>query len=889
MRFFPTHVDYKISSNVPVIRIVGRDENKKRVMKHVSGFYPYGYTKLGEEKGIHDPRIVRWEKSPPSLFGEETIRFVTRLPSDVSGPDENFHYVKDNFKTLYETDVLFATRCKIDGNINGIIETPSKTFINRKDIIQSLNTSKIPLRSQYIDIEAIGGSIKDVIAGKSTIPCFTIFDNYLNEYILYTTYDITPENEEKILNSIKEFWTSSFLSLKEKLSLETNPEKLKILQKQVNYLSSNLDRILSLKLSIRQFSTPQSMFSSYLDFNAENRPDIQSGWNSLKFDAPAIVNTLTTLGINPNRLSDMGKSYVSKNSGECVIDGLVLLDLMDRYVGMQLSIPSHSSLDYISKKELGVGKIKFDTLNFSQSDIPKFLAYNVVDVMLCVELDNLLHITDFYVELAVLTNSNLSDSTRAQYIDNLILSHCNGKKVLPTRKSIESERMSGAIVYPPKPGLHRNVIILDFAGMYPSIMKSIHISPENKSKDGTITAANGVKFLSTSVGLIPEILFELQHKRDYFKSLKKEAAKAKNLSLENEYELKQYSLKVTSNAFYGVMGYKKFRLADRDVGDAVTSTGRALSLAIKAFVEGFGYIVIYGDTDSLFIEIPGTVTYSELISIGESLVKKINEYLPKLMKEKFNTDTCYTSIEMDAPFKTLLMLPKKTKSKDEDEISAKKRYAGFKWESENSFYFKAKGVELIKGNTSESTKLIQEYLLKSILNNLPDNEIFSYLKDFHTKFFSNKLSSEYYGRPGSLRKELSEYSSDIPIKKACEFSNENLSKEYKKNSSFILYYISHGETEVIALDDQEPVPPSYQIDLYSSWEKLVESPTETILMTRSINWSDIINETKDLKINEDDLLVSSSPIIFSQNTSPAIPPSPKELPTQDYSIDDLLL
>lgn len=1250
MKIFTTHVDYKVSNYKPVVRIIGRGDDGKRVIKHVMGFEPHGFTKEQEIVGVNDARIVRYENSPPSLYGDKTVKFVCNIPADVSGKDEGVFYVKDNFKSLYETDVLFATRCKIDGKINGVIEVPERTFISKNDLKPS--KAKIPLRTQFIDIESIpSGTIKDVIDGKVEIPCFTVFDTYLNKYILFTTISLSQKDKETIKEKIHSFWVTSLENLKTQLSGEKDEEKHKILEKQVKYLERNLTRILN-SINIDIITSPDeiSNFNSYLYFLHENRPDIQAGWNSVDFDSPVILNRLKTLKLPFQQLSDVGNAFVSK-SGECNIEGLVLLDLMERYVGMQQATPSHKSLDYICKKELGIGKLIVGGHSLYTSDPLTFLAYNIVDVMLCVELDNLLHIIDFYVEVAILTNSNLSDMTRAQYIDNLILSFCNGMYVLPTRSTITSERMSGAVVYTPSPGLHKYVILLDFKGMYPSIMKTLNISPETKSPDGDIIAANGVRFSSKKIGIIPYILLTLESKREEYKKLMKEAEKAGDTFLSHEYDLKQSAVKIISNAFYGILGYKKFRLADRDVGDAVTSTGRSLSVAVKDYVESLDYKteVIYGDsvtkdtiiwiktkdgnifeekienlfkkvdcrdgekeydlledlqtltidkegksvwrpikyvmrhktdkqiikissgeynvsvtedhslmtykekkiepiktcdifneglmiikhipreninsknypkelyhfmglfigdgsfdvkcgeigrsihlscgfdvkeiiekvlkplqnmgyirtiwerkkgdvgfngniikimeefrdingkiipkwlfeeneenlsyflsgiyesdgyiskrtgsdnyviafcnckeniihdikillnfigiptsitksehnksgycvmgyrsnykwdfklhirnnfvfkekikyitnkkqeklnkikfisshidfnnrkmnlinagfdiinrikkedikysdyvydvevednhtffangflahnTDSLFIELKEKdVTYKRIKDVADELTNKINNYLPKLVKERFNADKCYCKIEADEPVHTMCMLPKKTVSDNETEQQAKKRYAKYIWKGEGKYEFKVKGLEYVKGNTAEITRYVQEKLLKYVLDSTDDKIISSFLRDLHTKFFNNELSIEYIGKPGYLRKNLLEYSSDLNIKRACEYSNHKLGKEFTKDSSFVLYYIKNGDTDVLALNYAEPLPPEYKIDMKTTWEKLVESPTETILQARKLNWIEIISALHPSEFNYDNLLSGELPITIPQ-------------------------
>lgn len=867
MKFYPCDIDYKFNGMKPTLRIFGRDDKGKRVIKYVSGTEPYFYTKEKEALGIKDSRIIRYENAPPSLYGDKCIKVICNNPAEVAGRDAYRHYVRDNFQSLYESDTLYGNRCRIDYHLSGVLESPEKSFISIKDIKQT--TGKVNLRSHFLDIETIGSSIQEAIKGKAQIPCLTVYDNHLQTYFLFTTIPLTLKDIEEIKSKTYNFWVNSLEKLKLSHPLEKEEEKQKSIEKQIKYLERNLIRILNFKISVKVSPDESQMLNDYTNFNVMNRPDVKAGWNNKKFDEPAIVNRMKTLNLPYQQLSDVGEVYISKRD-ECNVTGVILFDLMDHYVKMQMATPSHRSLDYISKKELGVGKYIKEGYNLYLSEPNSYLAYNIVDVMLTVELDLLLHIIDFYVEVTNLTNSNLDEISASSYIDNLILTYCNNVYVLPTRGTIETKGMSGGMVYSPVPGLHKNVLLLDFRGMYPSIMKSLNISPETKSPTGDVIAANGVRFDSNKMGIIPYILKSLDTKRNELKKFQKEADLSGNIELALEYDLKQAAVKRIANAMYGVMGFSKFRLADGDVGDAVTSTGRMLSMTVKEFVEKKGYKVVYGDTDSILIEIYGVLTYSEMKELGNKLVKEINDYLPIVLKKKFNCDTCFCSIEADEPYKVLAMLPKKTVGKDEEETQAKKRYAAYKWIGEDKYKFIARGVEYVKGNTADITRYVQEKLLKYVLDETDTATISIFLKSLYDDFFNNVFPIEQIGKPSTIRKPLDEYASDIPIKRACEFSNRYLKKEFDEGSSFVMYYLLDAITDVIAISYGESIPPDYHVDMRTTWNKLVDSPTETILQTRNLKWDDIIHGTRDNDTTDDILSESSSlPTIIIKTTPKA--------------------
>src|SRR5690606_5546597 len=71
------------------------------------------------------------------------------------------------------------------------------------------------------------------------------------------------------------------------------------------------------------------------------------------------------------------------------------------------------------------------------------------------------------------------------------------------------------------------------------------------------------------------------------------------------YDMQQNVLKVIMNTYYGVSGYTRFRLYDREIGAAITSVGRAIIEHTRKVIESLGSHVIYGDTDSCMVALPG--------------------------------------------------------------------------------------------------------------------------------------------------------------------------------------------------------------------------------------------------------------------------------------------
>jgi len=122
------------------------------------------------------------------------------------------------------------------------------------------------------------------------------------------------------------------------------------------------------------------------------------------------------------------------------------------------------------------------------------------------------------------------------------------------------------------------------------------------------------------------------------KAAKKQMAKATDPFKKAVYNGKQLALKVTANSVYGYTGAKFSDLRFMDLAASTTAGGRqkiytARDLAIKAYP---GTVVVYGDTDSIFVNmsniaelkgLKGKELLENTIKVGEKMADKITAQL----------------------------------------------------------------------------------------------------------------------------------------------------------------------------------------------------------------------------------------------------------------------
>ncbi len=173
---------------------------------------------------------------------------------------------------------------------------------------------------------------------------------------------------------------------------------------------------------------------------------------------------------------------------------------------------------------------------------------------------------------------------------------------------IKGKKYKGGLVIEPKPGVHFGVSVLDFASLYPSIIKVHNLSYETVNCPHEECRTNKVPDTDHWVckkrsGMESLVIGSLRDLRvGHYKHL----AKDRTLS-QDDRELAaviSQGLKVILNASYGTFGFETFALYCLPVAEATAAYGRdAITKTIEK-CNNEAISVIYSDTDSLFIENP---------------------------------------------------------------------------------------------------------------------------------------------------------------------------------------------------------------------------------------------------------------------------------------------
>jgi len=349
-------------------------------------------------------------------------------------------------------------------------------------------------------------------------------------------------------------------------------------------------------------------------------------YNGDGFDLPYLYNRASRLGIDRQK----NPLYMMRDSAT-LTDG-VHLDLYRTMSNRAFQIYafgqkySDFSLNSVSKGLLGEEKIDYgvelndltlyQTATYCQNDAR--LTYNLTGF----NNDLLMNLLVVISRIARMPIDDISRMGVSQWIRSLLYyEHRQNGILIPRRQELDNKssdvtneavikdkKFRGGLVVEPVEGIHFDVTVMDFASLYPSIIKVKNLSYEtvrcshDACKKNTIPQTNHWVCTKKN-GLTSVLIGSLRDLRvNYYKNM----AKKDTLTVEEKqlFTVVSQALKVILNASYGVMGAEIFPLYFLPAAEATTATGRHIILDTIDKCKESGIDVLYGDTDSLFVKKP---------------------------------------------------------------------------------------------------------------------------------------------------------------------------------------------------------------------------------------------------------------------------------------------
>ena len=359
-------------------------------------------------------------------------------------------------------------------------------------------------------------------------------------------------------------------------------------------------------------------------------------YNGDGFDLPYLYNRASRLGIDRQK----NPLYMMRDSAT-LTDG-VHLDLYRTMSNRAFQIYafgqkySDFSLNSVSKGLLGEEKIDYgvelndltlyQTANYCQNDAR--LTYNLTGF----NNDLLMNLLIVISRIARMPIDDISRMGVSQWIRSLLYyEHRQNGILIPRRQELDNrssnvvneavikdKKFRGGLVVEPVEGIHFDVTVMDFASLYPSIIKVKNLSYEtvrcshDACKKNTIPQTNHWVCTKKN-GLTSVLIGSLRDLRvNYYKNM----AKKDTLTVEEKqlFTVVSQALKVILNASYGVMGAEIFPLYFLPAAEATTATGRHIIMDTIDKCKESGIDVLYGDTDSLFVKKPTSKQVEDIIT-----------------------------------------------------------------------------------------------------------------------------------------------------------------------------------------------------------------------------------------------------------------------------------
>lgn len=490
------------------------------------------------------------------------------------------------------------------------------------------------------------------------------------------------------------------------------------------------------------------------------------------------------------------------------------------------------TLDAISQALLGERKVELLT-HVGELDICQLVSYNMRDAYLTLKLtsfDNEL-VWKLITLLMRISRMSIEDVTRktvSTWIKSLLYwEHRRRGYLIPTRDdiraakgaarseaAIKGKKYAGAVVLDPPQGVFFNVVVLDFASLYPSIIKNWNLSYETVNPpacpgDSYLEVPEVGHRVCTSVrGITAQITGML---RDFRVKVYKRRAKDPSLPPEDRswYDVVQAAMKVFINASYGVFGSDAFPFYAPPVAESVTAVGRYVIRRTIELAKGLGLNVLYGDTDSLFLWSPDRKALEELI---------------RRVEGEFGLE-----LEVDKVYRLVAF------------SGLKKNYLGVYQDGGVD----VKGMTGKKRNTPELLKKVFQELIDSFasIENVEDllklkEMVRDKIQEVYTKLKRRELTLDEVAFRVMLSKPLSEYVKTTPphVKAALQLKMVGLDVQ---PGDIVVYVKTKGREGV------KPVQLAKLSDLdMEKYLEHVRTTFEQLLQSLGVNWEEVAGVAK---------------------------------------------
>ncbi|KAA0182392.1 DNA polymerase II [Cupriavidus gilardii] len=503
--------------------------------------------------------------------------------------------------------------------------------------------------------------------------------------------------------------------------------------------------------------SPAEMLHRLIAWFDRHDPDAIIGWNLVQFDLRVLRQHAEQLKV-PLCLGRGGAPLEWRQHGTrehhyfAALPGRLIIDGIEAMRSATWSFASFS-LEFVARSLLGEGKDiddpydRMDAIDrMFATDKAALARYNLKDCELVTRIFHKAELLQFLLDRATVTGleADRSGGSVAAFTHLYLPRMHRLGYVAPNLGDQPQEASPGGFVMDSRPGLYDSVLVLDYKSLYPSIIRTFLIDPvglvegmHSADPAQTVPGFRGARFSRDSHAL-PAIVAEIWQGRD--------AAKR-----DGNKPLSQ-ALKIIMNAFYGVLGSTSCRFFDARLASSITMRGHEIMRRTRELVEGRGYTVIYGDTDSTFVALGRRHADEEADRIGGELVAHINDWWREHLRDAYGLASAL-EIQYETHYRRFLM-PTVRGAED----GSKKRYAGLVRGADGSEQMVFKGLEAVRTDWSPLAQAFQQELYRRVFQGEPYAD---YVREYVARLLRGELDALLVYRK-RLRRQLDDYQRNVP-------------------------------------------------------------------------------------------------------------------------------
>jgi len=309
-------------------------------------------------------------------------------------------------------------------------------------------------------------------------------------------------------------------------------------------------------------------------------------------------------------------------------------------------------------------------------------------------------------------------------------------------------------------------------------------------------------------------------------------------------------------SLYGVSGWDKFRLYDKEAAAAITATGRDVIEFTDEAANELDYQVTYGDTDSVMLELGPDVPKDDALEQSFEIEEYINGRYDDFASEELNAEQHRFQIEFEKLYRRFFQAGKK------------KRYAGhITWkEGKDVDDIDIVGFEYQRSDIAPITKEVQHEVIEMIVREGDVEGAKEYVNSVIEDVLAGDVSLEEIAIPGGIGKRLDNYDTDTAQVRGAKYANLLLGTNFQRGSkpkrlylervdpSFFerleddegfdartdpLYGAFKRDPDVICFEYEDQIPDAFKVDYDTMLEKTLQRPIERILEALGVSWEEV--------------------------------------------------